>query len=97
MIDTTVSTLLGFAILTGTLAGPAFSARVTSPTVKAGVSLSVMVTVPLSVAFEVFPLTTIPFTVKSSVGYPTKSSVIGMDTFTVVCPAGIVAVTVVVV
>nr|WP_238528723.1 hypothetical protein [Kordia algicida] len=68
-----------------------------SPTVKAGVSLSVIVTVPESLALVVLPLTTFPVTVKSSVGSPTRSSVIGIVTSTLVCPAGIVTVTVVVV
>ena len=63
-------------MLTGTLADPLSAAAVTSPMLKAGVSLSVIVTVPLSDALLVFPLATLPLTVKSSVGSPTRLSLI---------------------
>nr|WP_055448251.1 hypothetical protein [Lacinutrix mariniflava] len=59
-------------------------------------SLSVIVTVP-SAGSVAFPLVTVPSTVNVSVGSPIVSSVIGIITSTLVCPAGIVTVVVVVV
>ena len=64
---------------------------------QSATSLSVMVTVPLGSVLLVFPLVTVPLTVKSSSNSSIKSSRIGIDTLTLVCPAGIVAVTVVLV
>ena len=92
-ISITVSTELGTLKVTGTLAVPSPSLTVTSPMVTVGVaSLSTIVTSPMKslLAASIVPLTSVPFTVNFSFGSSIKSSVIGITTFTVVCPAGMV-------
>ena len=92
-ISITVSTELGTLKVTGTLAVPSPSLTVTSPMVTLGVaSLSTIVTSPMKslLAASIVPLTSVPFTVNFSFGSSIKSSVIGITTFTVVCPAGMV-------
>ena len=54
--------------------------------------MSVIVTVPLGLVFETVPEVTLPLTVKSSFGSSMLSSIIGIVTSTLVCPAGIVTV-----
>ena len=54
-----------------------------------------MVTVPLGSVFAVLPLVTVPSTVKVSSTSSIVSSVVGIVTFTLVLPAGIVTVVVV--
>ena len=93
-ISTTVSSVLAISMLTGTTASPP-SVTVTSPIVTVGTSLSSMVTVPLGSVFAVLPLVTVPSTVKVSSTSSIVSSVVGIVTFTLVLPAGIVTVVVV--
>ena len=82
-------------IVTGTTAVSP-SVTVAGPTVTIGVlSTSSIVTSPDTSVVLVFPLVTSPFTVNVSFGSSVPSVVVGISTFTVVSPAGIVAVTVV--
>ena len=80
------------------VAVPAFSLTVTSLMLNVGTStsLSKIVTIPVPSAIVAL-LGLVRATVKFSVGSFMASSTIGMVTFTQVCPAGIVAVAVVVV
>ena len=64
---------------------------VTSAIVTVGVpSLSTIVTARLATLFNVLPITNVPSTVNVSFGSSIKSSVIGIITFTLKDPAGIV-------
>ena len=74
------------------------SVTITSLMLRVGAfaSLSKIVTIPAP-SLIVAPVGLLRVTLKVSVGSFTKSSVIGMVTFTQVCPAGMVAVAVVVV
>ena len=76
---------------------PSPSSTVTSPMVTVTVSLSWMVTVPLGSVLLVLPLVTVPPTVNVSSNSSIVSSKIGILTSTLVLPAGIVTVVVVVV
>ena len=80
------------------VAVPAFSLTVTSLMLNAGTStsLSKIVTIPVP-SLMVAPVGLLRVTLKVSVGSFIKSSTIGRVTFTQVCPAGMVAVAVVVV
>ncbi|CAM3859814.1 hypothetical protein FLGE108171_16105 [Flavobacterium gelidilacus] len=97
-ISITVSTELTPLIVTGTVTVPASSFTDTLPIVTVGApSLSIIVTVPLVVVLLVLPDVTVPPTVKVSSSSSIASSNIGITTSTVVCPAGIVTVMIVVV
>ena len=93
----TVGTLLGLLIDTTKLAIlPSKTVGLLMLTVGCG-SLSIIVPVPTALVLAVFVLVTVPFNVNVSVGSFVVSCVVGTVTVTLVCPAGMVTVCVVVV
>ena len=93
----TVGTLLGLLnVTTNTAVEPSMAGTVVITNVGFG-SLSFIVAVPTAVVFAVFVEVTVAPNVKFSVGSAVVSSVVGTLTVTLVAPAGMVIVVVVVV
>ena len=93
----TVGTLLGLLnVTTNTAVEPSVAGTVVITNVGFG-SLSFIVPVPTAVVFAVFVEVTVAPNVKFSVGSFVVSSVVGTLTVTLVAPAGMVTVVVVVV
>ena len=92
-----VSVLEGTLKVIGKLM-PVPSTLLASPMVTIGTPVaSVIVPVPVAVGLLVLPEVTVPVTVKVSSASDRPSTVVGTFTVTVVCPAGMVTVMVVVV
>jgi hypothetical protein len=97
VISTTVGTELGLLSVTANTALlPSNTVTLSIVTIGIG-SLSIMVPVPVADAVAVLVLVTVPLNINVSIGSFVVSCVVGAVTVTLVCPAGIVTVVVVVV
>ena len=94
---TTVSTeLMPLRVTVNTAAVPSATVGLLIVTVGSAF-VSVMVAVPVALVLLVLPEVTVPLNVKVSLGSLMASVLVGTLTVTLVCPAGIVTVVVVVV
>ena len=94
-ISTTVSSVLAISMLTGTTAIAAFGYCNIANRYCWYIVVFLWLRFPLGSVLLVLPLVTVPSTVKVSSTSSIVSSVVGIVTFTLVLPAGIVTVVVV--